>query len=260
MGMLDGKKLLVTGIITRSSIAYHAARMAQEEGAELVLTGYGRLSLVERLAARLPRPAPVLELDVTNQDHLDTLAERVGEHTDRLDGVLHSIAYAPPTALSGNFLRARWEDVSTAFHVSTYSFQAVSVACLPLLSSGGSVVGLSFDSARTWSGYDWMGVAKAGLESCARYLARDLGPNRIRVNIVVSGPLRTVAARNIYGADGTDTYGEFEPWWDRQAPLGWDPADPEPTARACLVLLSDLLPATTGSLLYVDGGTHFNGV
>ena len=199
MGILDGKRILVTGVLTESSIAFHVARIAQQEGATLVLTGFGRLTLVERIARRLPEPPPVLELDVTDAAQLESLAGRVAEHVDGLDGVVHGIAFAPATALGGNFLATEWPDVATAVHVSAYSLKSLAMAALPLMGPGGAIVGMDFDASRAWPGYDWMGVAKAGLESCARYLARDLGPKGIRVNLVSAGPLKTMAARSIPG-------------------------------------------------------------
>jgi meromycolic acid enoyl-[acyl-carrier protein] reductase len=252
-GILDGKQLLVTGVLTDSSIAFHVARLAQLEGATVVLTGFGRLSLVERIAKRLPQPPPVLELDVTNSEHLASLAKRVAEHVPRLDGVVHGIAFAPQSALGGNFLDTEWEDVATAVHVSAFSLKALAMAALPLMDSGGAVVGLDFDASVAWPAYDWMGVAKAGLESCARYLARDLGPRGVRVNLVAAGPLRTMAAKSIPG------FAAFESVWAERAPLGWDIANPEPAARACVGLLSDWFPATTGEIVHADGGVHAIG-
>ncbi|MEU7689349.1 enoyl-ACP reductase FabI [Microbispora hainanensis] len=253
MGLLDGKRLLVTGVLTDASIAFNVAKLAQEEGAQVVLTGFGRLSLVERIAKRLPEPPPVIELDVQNNEHLDTLADRVGAHLDGLDGVVHSIGFAPQTCLGGNFLNTSWEDVATAVHVSTYSFKSLAVACLPLMKEGGAIVGLDFDATKAWPVYDWMGVAKAGLESCSRYLARDLGKHGIRVNLVAAGPLRTMAAKSIPG------FKEFEDSWPERAPLGWDLADTAPAAKACVALMSDWFPATTGEIVHVDGGVHAMG-
>jgi enoyl ACP reductase len=253
MGILAGKRILVTGVLTDASIAFHVARVAQQEGAIVVLTGFGRLSLVERIARRLPSPPPVLELDVTNDDHLASLAGRVSEHVHGLDGVVHGIGFAPQAALGGNFLNTAWDDVATAVHVSAYSLKSLTMAALPLMIGGGSVVGLDFDASVAWPGYDWMGVAKAGLESCARYLARDLGGQGIRVNLVAAGPLRTMAAKSIPGFD------RFEDVWGKRAPLGWDIGDPEPAARACVALLSDWFPATTGEIVHVDGGVHAMG-
>ncbi len=253
MGILAGKRILVTGVLTDSSIAFHVARVAQEEGATVVLTGYGRLSLVERIAKRLPDPPPVLELDVTDEGQLASLAERVSGHVDRLDGVVHAIGFAPQEAMGGNFLNTSWEDVATAIHASTYSLKALAVATRPLMTGGGSIVGLDFDASHTWPGYDWMGVAKAGLESCARYLARDLGGQGIRVNLVSAGPLRTMAAKSIPGFE------RFEGLWGERAPLGWNISDPEPAARGCVALLSDWFPATTGEIVHVDGGAHAIG-
>jgi enoyl ACP reductase len=253
-GLLEGKRLLITGVITDASIAFGVARLAQEQGAEVVLTGYGRLTLVERIAKRLPKPAPVVELDVTNPEHLGSLADRVREHVDGIDGVLHSIGFAPASALGGGFLEAPWEDVATALHVSTFSLKSLAVAALPLMDDGGAMVGLTFDAQMAWPAYDWMGVAKAGLESAARYLARDLGPRQIRVNMVAAGPLKTMAAKSIPG------FSAFEEPWATRAPLGWDLSDTEPTAKACLALLSDWFPKTTGEIIHVDGGFHAMGV
>jgi enoyl-[acyl-carrier protein] reductase I len=252
-GTLEGKRLLITGVITDQSIAFSVARIAQEQGAKVVLTGFGRLSLVERIARRLPEPAPVIELDVTNQEHLDGLADKVREHVDGVDGILHSIAYAPPSCLGADFLATPWEDVATAVHVSTFSFKALTVAALPLMQPGGAIVGLTFDASKAWPVYDWMGVAKAGLESTSRYLARDLGPRGIRVNLVAAGPLRTMAAKSIPG------FSAFEDAWAKNAPLGWNLNDQEPAAKACCMLLSDWFPATTGEIVHVDGGFHAYG-
>ncbi|WP_409482892.1 enoyl-ACP reductase FabI [Arsenicicoccus dermatophilus] len=252
MGMLDGKTLLVTGVLMDSSIAFHVARHAQEQGATVILTSFGRtMKITQTIAKRLPQTPPVVELDVADQSHLDSLAERLGEHTDRLDGVLHSIGFAPQGAFS--FLDATWEDVSTAVHVSAYSLKALAVATAPLMEQGGSVVGLTFDARFAWPVYDWMGVAKAAFESVNRYCARDLGPQGIRCNLVAAGPIRTTAAKSIPGFE------QFERVWDDRAPLGWDVSDPEPAARACVALLSDWFPATTGEIVHVDGGVHAMG-
>jgi enoyl ACP reductase len=253
MGILAGKSILVTGVLTDSSIAFHVARIAQQEGAQVVLTGFGRMSLVERIAQRLPDRPPVLELDVTDTGQLDSLADRVSAHAGRLDGVLHGVAFAPQAALGGNFLNTAWADVATAVQVSAYSLKALAMAALPLMTRGGAIVGLDFDASVAWPAYDWMGVAKAGLESCARYLARDLGPRGIRVNLVAAGPLRTMAAKSIPG------FAEFEELWPKRAPLGWDISDPGPAARACVALLSDWFPATTGEIVHADGGAHAIG-
>ena len=253
-GLLEGKRLLITGVITDSSIAYHAARVAQEEGASVVLTGFGRMSLVERIAMRLPKPPPVIELDVTSTEHLDGLADRVREHMDGLDGVLHSIAYAPPSCLGEDFLDAPWEDVATAVQVSAYSLKSLTVACLPLMDAGGSIVGLDFDARMAWPAYNWMGVAKSALESTTRYLARELGPKGIRVNLVAAGPLGTMAAKSIPG------FTVLRDAWGERAPLGWNTSDATPVARSVCALLSDWLPATTGSMVWVDGGVHALGM
>jgi enoyl ACP reductase len=263
MGLLDGKRLLITGVITDASLAFHAARVAQEQGAQVVLTGFGRMRLVERIAQRLPQPAPVVELDVSDQGQLDSLVERLSEHLGepgaeggpRLHGVLHSIGFAPASCLGeGAFLNAPWEDVATTIQVSAYSFKSLATAVLPLLGRGSSVVGMDFDNRQAWPAYDWMGVAKSTLESVTRYLARDLGPHGIRVNLVAAGPVKTMAAKSIPG------FAAFENAWDGRAPLGWDVNDPEPVAKTVCALLSDWLPVTTGSMVWADGGFHAIGV
>lgn len=252
MGMMDGKTLVITGITLESSIAFHVAKFAQNEGAKVILTGFGRaLKITTTIAKRLPQPAPVLELDVTNEEHLAGFTDALREHTDTIDGVLHSIAFAPAEAF--NFMEASWEDVSTAVHVSAYSLKSLTKACLPLMTNGGSVVGLTFDASVAWPVYDWMGVAKAAFENTSRYLARDLGDKNVRVNLVSAGPIRTTAARSIPGFD------QFEEAWSSRAPLGWDVKDPEPAARACVALMSDWFPATTGEIVHVDGGFHAIG-
>ncbi len=253
-GVLAGHRVLVTGVLTNQSIAFHVARIAQEQGATVVLTSFGRaMSLTQRTAGRLPAPAAVIELDVTNSDDLDNLADRVRAHVPHLDGVLHSIGFAPETALGGNFLNTEWPDVSTALEVSAYSLKSLAVACRPLMGPGSAIVGLDFDAAVAWPTYDWMGVAKAALESTSRYLARDLGPDGIRVNLVAAGPIRTMAAKSIPG------FADFEAVWQQRAPLGWDLDDAEPAARACVALLSPWFPATTGEIIHVDGGVHSQG-
>lgn len=251
--LLEGKRILVTGVITEQSIAFNVAKIAQEQGATVVLTGFGRLSLVERIAKRLPQAAPVIELDATNTEQLAGLADKVREHVDGLDGVVHSIGFAPGTALGGTFLQTPWEDVATAVHVSTYSYKALAMATLPLMRQGGSIVGLTFDATVAWPVYDWMGVAKAGLESTSRYLASYLGDQGIRSNLVSAGPLRTMAAKSIPGFE------KFEESWSERAPLGWNLTDTEPTAKAVIALLSDWFPATTGEIVHVDGGYHALG-
>jgi enoyl ACP reductase len=253
-GLLQGKRLLVTGVLTEASIAFGVARLAQQEGATVLLSGFGRgLPITQRIAGRLPQPAETIELDVTDPAHLDGLSDVLRQHMGGCDGALHAIGFAPESALGGNFLNASWEDVATAVHVSTYSLASLARAVLPAMDGGGAIVGLDFDASVAWPAYDWMGVAKAGLESCARYLARDLGAHRVRVNLVAAGPLRTMAAKSI---PGFDTYEEV---WTTRAPLGWDVSDTEPAARACVALLSDWFPSTTGEIVHVDGGVHAVG-
>jgi meromycolic acid enoyl-[acyl-carrier protein] reductase len=253
--LLDGKKLLVTGVLNHASIAFSTAKVAQEEGAEIVLTSFGRaMRVTERAAKRLPTEPDILELDVTDPTHLEAMTGELERRWGRLDGVLHAIAFAPETCLGGNFLDSTWDDVSVAMHVSAFSLKALAVAAAPLMKErGGSIVGLDFDASQAWPQYDWMGVAKAALESTTRYLARDLGPAGIRVNLVAAGPVRTIAARGIAG------FSKFEEVWAERAPLGWDVTSPEPVARACVALLSDWFPATTGEIIHVDGGFHAMG-
>ena len=255
MALLTGKNILVTGVLTDGSIAFHIAKLAQEEGANVVLTGFGRgLSLTTRIAGRLPLPAPVIELDVTNKEHLAALPTEVKKYLPHLDGVVHSIGFAPQSALGGNFLNTEWEDVAIAIHTSTFSYKSLTVALRGLFpASGASVVGLTFDATVAWPKYDWMGVAKAGLESTSRYLARDLGKENVRVNLVAAGPLTTIAAKSIPG------FGEFEKIWSDRSPLKWDFSDPDPSARAVIALLSDWFPKTTGEIIHVDGGVHAIG-
>jgi enoyl-[acyl-carrier protein] reductase I len=249
--LLDGKRVLVTGVLNTESIAFSVARFAQEQGAEVILTSFGRvMSLTTRSARRLPVEPRIVELDVTDPAHLAALAGEVG---GRLDGVVHAIGFAPESCLGGGFLEAPWEDVAVAVQVSAFSLKSLAAATLPLMTDGGSIVGLDFDNTQAWPVYDWMGVAKSAFESTARYLARDLGPKGIRVNLVAAGPLRTVAAKSIPG------FSQFEEAWATRSPLGWDLKDPEPVARAVVALLSDLFPATTGEMVHVDGGYHAMG-
>ena len=253
-GLLEGKKVLVTGVLDRRSIAYSAARLAQEQGAEIALTGFGRAkNLTDRTARRLNPEPPVLELDVNKPEDVETVARDLRERWDGLDGIVHAIAFAPEDALGGNFLTAGWPSVATAVQTSAYSLKALAAGLADLMRPGSSVVGLDFDARVAWPAYDWMGVAKAALESTSRYLARDLGDKGIRVNLVSAGPVRTLAAKGISGFESIE--GE----WARQAPLGWSTTDPEPVGRAVVSLLSDWWPATTGELIHVDGGYHAMG-
>ncbi|MFV0460154.1 MAG: enoyl-ACP reductase FabI [Actinomycetales bacterium] len=254
MGILQGKTVLVTGVLVDSSIAFHVAKIAQEEGAKVILTSFGRaLKITTVISRRLPEPVlGVVELDVSDPDHVEGLAAKVGELTDSVDGVLHAIGFAPQGAF--DFLNASWEDVSTAVNVSAYSLKALAVGISPLLADSASIVGLTFDATLAWPVYDWMGVAKAAFESTNRYCARDLGPRGVRCNLVAAGPIRTTAAKSIPG------FATFEENWDGKAPLGWNVNDPVPTAKACVALLSDWFPATTGEIVHVDGGVHCMGI
>ena len=255
--LLDGKRLLITGVLTDDSIAYAVAERAQRAGAEVVLTGFGRgLRITERVARRLPEPPDVLELDVNEPAHVEAVAAALDERWGMLDGVLHAVAFAPPEALGGRFLDTPADSAEEAFRTSAYSLKQLAAGLLGLLErapGGGAVVGLDFDATRAWPAYDWMGVAKAALEAVNRYLARDLGARRVRANLVAAGPLATMAAR---GIDGFDALAGA---WQRQAPLGWDIHDATPVADACLFLLSDLARAVTGEVLHVDGGYHALG-
>lgn len=257
MGLLDGKRILVTGILTDASLAFGVAQLAQQEGADVVLTGAGRgLPITRRAARKLARPPDVLSLDVTKLDELAGVAAELQQRWGALDGILHAIGFAPEACLGGDVLRATWEEVAVALHISTFSLKALTQAMLPLLeaASSASVVALDFDATVAWPAYDWMGVAKAGLESLARYLARDLGGHRVRVNLVAAGPVRTLAAKSIAGFEA------FEDAWAPRAPLGWDVTDPQrAVAKACVALLSDLFPMTTGEVVHVDGGYHAMG-
>ncbi len=260
MGLLDGKRLLVTGVLTDASLAFAVAELAQREGADVVLSGAGRgLSLTRRTARKLPRPTDILELDVTDAAQVASAGTQLAERWDRLDGLLHAIGYAPPECLGGDIFRAGWQEVSQAVEVSAYSLKVLVEAFRPLLAaaarggSGASVVGLDFDATVAWPAYDWMGVSKAALESLARYLARDLGPEGVRVNLVAAGPVKTMAAKSIPG------FAAFEDTWAARAPLGWDVLDGSVVARACIALLSDLFPKTTGEIVHVDGGVHAMG-
>jgi enoyl ACP reductase len=256
-GLLEGKRLLITGVLTDDSLAFGTAALAQEQGAEIVLTSFGRaMSLTKRVARKLPETPDVLELDVTSDDQVAAVAAELTSRWGRLDGFLHSIGNAPPSCLGGGFLEAPWSDVSIAMQISAFSLKTLAAALRPLIvaAGGGSVVGLDFDNTVAWPGYDWMGVAKSALESTSRYLARDLGPDGIRVNLVSAGPIRTVAAKSIPG------FSRFEDVWGERAPLGWDIADSVPVARACVALLSDWFPMTTGEIVHVDGGFHAMGV
>jgi enoyl ACP reductase len=252
--LLEGKRILITGVLSRQSIAFRCAELAQQEGADILLTSFGRvMSLTEKTARRL-RPVPdILTLDVNNPDDVASLTTELRSRWGGLDGALHAIAFAPQDAMGGNFMNTSWESVATTFQTSTYSLKELARAVAPLMPGRGSIVTLDFDNRVAWPVYDWMGVAKAGLESVVRYLARDLGPRGIRVNAVAAGPQATVAAKNIPG------FKQFEEGWSRHAPLGWDTHDTDAAARMVTVLLSDWAPKTTGEMIHVDGGYHAMG-
>jgi enoyl ACP reductase len=254
--LLNGKKLLITGVLTDDSIAFSVARVAQEAGAEILLTGFGRgRSLTERVARKLPTTPDVVELDVNKPEDVEAVSAEVTRRWGRLDGCLHAIGFAPQDALGGNFLNTPWESVATAFQTSAYSLKALAVGMLEPMKAAGSasVVSLDFDGRFAWPIYDWMGVAKAGLESIPRYLARDLGPFGIRVNTVSAGPVRTMAGKSIPGFD------QIADTWLRRAPLGWDMNDATAVGEMCCFLMSDWARLTTGELIHVDGGYHAMG-
>ena len=254
MGLLEGKKIVITGVLTDASLAYGVARLARAEGADIVLTGAGRaLKLTQRTARKLGDDIDVYELDVTVPEHGTAVREALAAKWGHVDGVLHAIGFAPEACLGDDFLAAQWDDVAVAMHISTYSLKALADAFLPLMGPGGSFVGLDFDNQQAWPAYNWMGVAKSALQSVSRYLAKEVGPRGIRSNLVAAGPIKTMAAKSIPG------FSKFEDVWDDRAPLGWDVTDSEPVARAVIALLSDWFPATTGEIIHVDGGYHAIG-
>lgn len=249
--LLEGKRLVITGVLTDDSIAWHTARIALEQGAEIVLTGFGRgMRLTERAAQRLPQPADVLELDIHDETHMQAVVSDLESRWGGVDGALHAIAFAPADALGGNFLATPPESAQAAFMTSAFSYKTLAAGLLPLMNSGGAFVTLDFDNQQAWPVYDWMGVAKAGLQAVTRYLARDLGPMGIRANAVAAGPLSTVAAKSIPG------FKEFDAIWKDRSPLVWDTANPEPVAQMACLLMSDWTPMTTGEIVHVDGGFH----
>ncbi|MBB0969786.1 enoyl-ACP reductase FabI [Dietzia aerolata] len=255
-GLLAGKTILITGVITDASIAFHIAKHCQLHGAKVILTAFGRPSLVKAIAKRLPERPPVIELDVQSEEDLAALADRVREHTDSLDGVVHSIGFAPPSCLGDPFLDAPWKDVAVALEVSAYSYASLAKAARPLLNEGASIIGLDFDPRFSMPFYNWMSVAKNALESVNRYVARELGPDQVRSNLIAAGPIKTLAAKAIAG-DALGPGGELDQMqaeWDRRAPLGWDVDDPTSVATTAVALLSDLMTATTGTVIYADGG------
>ncbi|MGW1893081.1 enoyl-ACP reductase FabI [Streptomyces sp. NPDC002004] len=252
-GILEGKRILITGVLMESSIAFHTAKLAQEQGAEIILTAFPRPTLTERIAKKLPKPAKVIELDVTNAEHLARLEDIVRDELGGLDGIVHSIGFAPQDALGGNFLNTPFESVATAMHVSAFSLKSLTTALLPLMQDGGSVVGLTFDAQYAWPQYDWMGPAKAALESVNRYMARDLGKQNVRCNLISAGPIGSMAAKSIPG------FSELADVWNHRSPLEWEVSDPEPAGRGVVALLSDWFPKTTGEIIHVDGGLHAIG-
>ncbi|MBT5140707.1 MAG: enoyl-ACP reductase FabI [Acidimicrobiaceae bacterium] len=254
VGILDGKKIVITGVLTDASLAFGIAKLAQEEGAEIVLTGAGRgLRLTQRTARKLPNECDVFEFDVTDASHVQSLHNELTSKWGRVDGALHAIGFAPEVCLGEDFMAATWDDVKVAMEISAYSLKTLAEVVSPLMTDGGSIVGLDFDATRAWPAYNWMGVAKAALESTNRYLARFLGPQQIRCNLVAAGPVRTMAAKSIPG------FSQFEDSWQERAPLGWDVDDSSAVARSTVALLSDWFPATTGSMIQVDGGYHAVG-
>ncbi len=254
MGLLDNKKLLITGVLTDDSLAFGAARMAQEEGAEVVLTSFGRaMRLTQRTARKLDPVPDVLELDISDAAHCKAVHDHLASTWGHVDGALHSIGFAPEACLGEDFFAAEWDDVAVALEVSAYSLRTLADIVSPLMPNGGSLVGLTFDATVAWPAYNWMGVAKAALESLNRYLARELGPSGIRCNLVAAGPMKTIAAKSI------DGFAKFEEEWVKRAPLGWDVNDSSGVSKACVALLSDLFPQTTGQRIHVDGGYSIIG-
>jgi len=255
MGILDNKNIVITGVLTEASLAFGVAQLAQREGAKVVLTGAGRgLSITERTARKLDAAAEVFEFDVTVPEHVASARDAVAKSLGTVDGVLHAIGFAPASALGDDFMASPWEDVAVALQISTYSLKVLADAFVPLMPNGGSIVGLDFDNTVAWPAYNWMGVAKSALESTNRYLAKTLGKQNIRCNLVAAGPIRTMAAKSIPG------FSTFEDIWGTRAPLGWDVNDSSVVARSCVALLSDWFPATTAEIIHVDGGFHAMGV
>ncbi|MDR1265637.1 MAG: enoyl-ACP reductase FabI [Propionibacteriaceae bacterium] len=256
MGILADKRILVTGLTATNSIAFHTAQVAQQEGAKVVVSNFGRaMRMTRRAAAKLDPVPEVLELDVTDETHLASLAERVEPILGGLDGVVHSIGFADPfKAMGGRFLSTEWEDVAVSMRISAYSLAALARACLPIMTAGSALVGMSFQANVSWPSYDWMGVSKATLEAVSRYLARYLGPQGIRSNIISAGPVNTLSKRSIPLLQDQDRM------WQLRAPLFWDADDATPVAKAACALLSDFFPATTGEIVHVDGGFHSTGV
>lgn len=255
MGILEGKNIVITGVLTEASLAFGVAQLAQREGATVVLTGAGRgLSITQRTARKLDHPAEVFEFDVTVPEHVNQARDAVGQSLGTIDGVLHAIGFAPASCLGDDFMSAPWDDVAVALHISAYSLKTLADAFVPLMTNGGAFVGLDFDNTVAWPAYNWMGVAKSALESTNRYLAKELGRHNIRCNLVAAGPIRTMAAKSIPG------FSTFEDVWGTRAPLGWNVHDSSVVARSCVALLSDWFPATTAEIIHVDGGFHAIGV
>ncbi|MEV0292250.1 NADH-dependent enoyl-ACP reductase InhA [Nocardia sp. NPDC050710] len=265
-GLLEGKTILITGIITDASIAFHAAAVAQEQGARVIITGFDRLRLIDRIAQRLPKEVPpAIELDATNEEHLGTLADRLrAVAPEGIDGVLHSIAFAPRTLMGPDakpFLDGPGPDAAKAFEISAWSYASLARAVLPVMNEGGSIVGMDFDPRTSMPYYNWMGVAKAALESVNRYVAREVGAaKKIRSNLIAAGPIKTLAAKAIAGTatDDAAKMNQLNTYWDGASPIGWDVDDPTVVAKSICALLSDWLPGTTGSIVYVDGGASHN--
>ena len=254
MGILNDKKLLITGVLTDDSLAFGVAKLAQAEGAEIILTSFGRaMRLTQRTAQKLEVTPQVLELDISNDDHIASVRETLHTEWGRVDGALHSIGFAPEACLGDDFFGATWDDVSTAVQVSAYSLRSLADIVTPLMTDGGAIVGLTFDATVAWPAYNWMGMAKAAMESLNRYLARELGPQQIRCNLIAAGPMKTIAAKSI------PAFAKFEEEWAARAPLGWDVNHSEGVPKACVALLSDWFPQTTGSIIHVDGGFHMVG-
>ena len=252
-GLLAGKRILVTGVLTDRSLAYHAAAKMQELGAEVLLTSFGRAKrITERAAQMLPKATDVLELDVTKQSDYDALVEELGARWDSVDGLLHSVAFAPAQLFKDPFLHANLDDVEAAMRISSYSLQQLSATLLPLMvrsQSGASIVALTVEDRVRVHPYAWMSVAKSVLNSIARQLAVHLADHNVRVNLIAAGPVRTNAGSVI------PEFSEMEDTYKR-APLGWDTRDHTAIAGPAAFLMSDLSRNMTGDILKVDGGMH----
>lgn len=257
MGLLDGKTGIVFGVANKRSIAWAIAQALSREGMRLAFTYQGeRLKDgVESLANTLP-DSLILPCDVTNDQEIDSVYQSVDEAFGRLDALVHSVAFAPREDLEGEFVNTSREGFKTAHDISAYSLVALTRAALPLFdkSGGGSVVALTYYGAeKAVEGYNVMGVAKASLEACVRYLAANLGRRSVRVNAISAGPVQTLAARGIKG------FGTMFHHYEEKAPMRRN-IELEEVGKAALFLLSPMSTAITGEIMHVDCGYNVIGM